>query len=68
MMLKREPKCRQCDRLSETVHHIEPIVRRPDLAFDQSNLLPCCKECHRLLDAGRLQPKPPPFQEWNGAM
>jgi len=68
MMLRNEPKCRSCGRLSETVHHLEPVVKRPDLAMDQRNCYPCCRECHRLLDAGLLKPKPPPFREWNGAM
>ncbi len=68
MMLKKEPRCRSCNRLSETVHHIEPVVRRPDLFWVQSNLYPCCRECHQHLDAGRIKPKPPPPSTWEGAM
>ena len=68
MMLKKEPRCRYCNRLSETVHHIEPVIRRPDLFWTQSNLTVCCRDCHHHLDAGRIKPKPPPPSTWNGAM
>lgn len=61
VIIRREPICRQCGKQVTTdVHHIEPVVRRPDLALVQSNLLPCCSECHHLLDQGLLKPKRDP--------
>jgi 5-methylcytosine-specific restriction protein A len=62
-VLRREPVCRQCGRRASTdVHHIESVRHRPDLALSWSNLLPCCKECHRRLDQKLVKPKrePPP--------
>jgi 5-methylcytosine-specific restriction endonuclease McrA len=68
-MLKSEPVCRQCQaRISTDVHHIEPVVRRPDLALSRSNLLPCCHECHLQLDRGILRPvRSPRLARWDGA-
>jgi 5-methylcytosine-specific restriction endonuclease McrA len=65
-VIRREPICRQCGRrASVECHHIEPVVRRPDLALTWTNLLPCCRECHRRLDRGVVKPKrePPPRPE-----
>jgi 5-methylcytosine-specific restriction endonuclease McrA len=31
---------------AEEVHHIAPLLQRPDLALDQSNLVCLCKRCH----------------------
>jgi hypothetical protein len=28
------------------VHHIQPVIDRPDLAHDWSNLAPLCEACH----------------------
>jgi len=60
-VLRREPVCRQCGRRAATdVHHIEPVRRRPDLAMTWSNLLPCCHNCHRRLDGGKVKPRREP--------
>ena len=32
------------------VHHIEPLVKRPDLAFDPENLAGLCCGCHRRIE------------------
>ena len=62
-VIRREPICRICSRRASTeVHHIESVRRRPDLALSWQNCLPCCAECHRRLDSGKVKPKlePPP--------
>jgi len=35
---------------SEEVHHIEPLAKRPDLAFDGSNLIALCRKCHEAVE------------------
>jgi 5-methylcytosine-specific restriction endonuclease McrA len=32
--------------LATEVHHVEPIGKRPDLAFRLENLVPLCTRCH----------------------
>lgn len=52
--------CRWClaqgsityDRLS--VHHIEPLVQRPELKDDDINLITLCSACHAAAEAGKL--------------
>jgi 5-methylcytosine-specific restriction endonuclease McrA len=44
-------ECQQCKeegRLSpaETVHHVQELKDRPDLALERANLRPLCHECH----------------------
>lgn len=33
------------------VHHVEPLIERPDLAFEWANLRPLCYPCHRKVEA-----------------
>lgn len=40
-----------------TVHHIEPILKRPDLALTKSNCMAICDECHYQEHHG-TKPKP----------
>jgi len=41
------PLCRYCRKApTEHVHHIEPVVEKPDLDFDWDNLFPACGLCH----------------------
>jgi len=35
---------------AESVHHIEPAWRRPDLAFAISNTIPICNNCHGYIE------------------
>ena len=56
LKLARDPLCEACLRLgvrrkTTQVHHIEPIVRRPELAFVMSNLLSLCGSCHMKIEA-----------------
>lgn len=69
VMIRREPICRQCrQRASTEVHHIEPVVRRPDLALTASNCIPVCERCHLDLDQKRIRPnRDPPPGRWDGA-
>jgi 5-methylcytosine-specific restriction enzyme A len=51
IVLADEPYCRRCRALglwepARTVHHVEPLRERPDLALDQSNAEPLCLSCH----------------------
>jgi len=40
--------CKERGMYSEavTVHHVEHVKKRPDLALTKSNLMSLCKECH----------------------
>jgi 5-methylcytosine-specific restriction protein A len=51
MHLAREPLCVECEKLGRLtpahhVDHIEPITRRPELAFEPSNWQSLCRSCH----------------------
>lgn len=35
-------------------HHIVPIAADETLAFDDSNLITLCRDCHKLADAGQI--------------
>jgi 5-methylcytosine-specific restriction endonuclease McrA len=40
-------RCRQCGRRTRLeVDHIEPVAKRPDLAFCLDNLQALCPRCH----------------------
>lgn len=44
-------ECQQCKREGKfspanTVHHIEPLLDRPDLALEDDNLESLCPACH----------------------
>lgn len=43
---------------SQHVHHIEPLGRRPDLAFELGNLAPLCAACHAQIEAMERQGRP----------
>ena len=47
-ILKRDDHtCGYCgDPQAHTVDHIQPVAVRPDLAYDPSNLVACCKKCN----------------------
>jgi len=36
--------------LGTQVHHIQPLIKRPDLAFDWSNLANLCGDCHARIE------------------
>lgn len=38
--------CMNCDNIIEDIHHIEPVHLHPEKAFDKSNLVGLCKQCH----------------------
>lgn len=45
-----ENKCQSCgSRANLSVHHIQPISKRPDLKDELSNLIILCKNCHQFL-------------------
>jgi len=57
-IISREPLCRRCSvegRLSpaQEVHHIVAVKDSPDLRLSQDNLMPLCRSCHRLVEAGK---------------
>ena len=39
--------------MAESVHHIEPIETRPDLAYCWDNLMSVCNHCHNRLDKSK---------------
>lgn len=54
----------ECQRCKEqggysrgnTVHHIEPLESKPELALAEDNLVTVCAACHNVLHPERLQP------------
>ena len=61
LLMSRHPLCadpfgrhREEGRIEPAteVHHIEPIWRRPEMAYCPQNLQPLCRRCHT-----RLEPK-----------
>lgn len=44
--------------LSTTVHHIRPLIDRPDLAFVGENLVALCGPCHNRVEAMERSGKP----------
>lgn len=40
--------CREAHRLTRAVlvHHIKPLRIAPELAYERSNLMPLCHDCH----------------------
>jgi 5-methylcytosine-specific restriction protein A len=56
LKLARDPLCEDCRERGRTepasqVHHVEPLVRRPDLAFEMGNLRSLCTTCHARREA-----------------
>jgi 5-methylcytosine-specific restriction endonuclease McrA len=54
--LAQSPLCEDCAahgcvEAATQVHHLEPIVRRPDLAFEMENLRSLCTTCHARREA-----------------
>jgi hypothetical protein len=45
--------CVACGRSADETHHIKPVSRRPDLARDETNMVPVCHECHGNVTAHR---------------
>jgi 5-methylcytosine-specific restriction endonuclease McrA len=43
---------------ADQVHHIEPLAKRPDLAFDPENLAGLCCGCHRRIEQMTRTGKP----------
>lgn len=41
-------QCREAHRLTRAtlVHHIKPLREHPELAYERSNLMPLCHDCH----------------------
>ncbi len=46
MILKRCPLCQLCGKVAEEIHHIKPVAKFPELAFETTNLVPLCTKCH----------------------
>ena len=51
LLARRGNKCESCGRQGDErtleLHHIKPIVERPDLAKDPDNIMLICTECHK---------------------
>lgn len=57
-VVREEPTCRLrivgiCTTVSTTADHIEPVVKRPDMAMERTNLRGSCAPCN---DARRNLP------------
>lgn len=56
LKLARDPLCADCRgrgfvEAATQVHHLEPLARRPDLAYAMANLLSLCTACHARREA-----------------
>jgi len=56
LKLSRDPLCEDCTEHglvvpAAQVHHLEPLVRRPDLAYAMENLRSLCTTCHARREA-----------------
>ena len=55
MKLRRDPLCQDCEDhgvvAATQVHHLQPLAKRPDLAFDFRNLRSLCTTCHAKREA-----------------
>ena len=51
VMTKFHGLCGYClKRPADTVHHIQALTQRPDLAFHDDNLCPICDICHKRME------------------
>lgn len=49
-LLAEDDLCRRCrERPGECVHHIEPVYKNPERAFDQTNITLLCSQCHDVM-------------------
>lgn len=54
LMFSLITKCEKCGELHNlTVHHVKPRQTHPELAFEPSNLVVLCQECHNIVHNGR---------------
>ena len=56
LKLAQDPLCEDCRehgvvRVAAQVHHLEPVITRPDLAFVLENLRSLCVPCHARREA-----------------
>lgn len=49
---------------ADTVHHKEPVRKRPDLALTKSNLLAVCDQCHYEIHHTRLHREQLNEEKW----
>lgn len=41
-------KCFDCQKVEpKDIHHVEPVYKNPELAFELSNVVALCEECHK---------------------
>lgn len=57
-VMREQPVCWLCEQRGDTteaemVHHIRAVSERPDMAFDDTNLVPLCNGCHRRVEAAQ---------------
>jgi 5-methylcytosine-specific restriction endonuclease McrA len=60
MKLAADPLCERClPRARVTpaseVHHVTPVLVRPDLGLDIANLESLCADCHSAIDKTRTR-------------
>jgi 5-methylcytosine-specific restriction endonuclease McrA len=55
--------CKQEHRLTRAVlaHHIKPLREHPELAYEPSNLMPLCHDCHERIHGRGIYQKPKGF-------
>jgi len=58
-ILKEHPYCYKCGiSIKEAeldIHHIVPARGNIDLFYDESNCIPICKSCHRIITAKEIK-------------
>lgn len=53
LKIKKNPLCEDCGAPAAEVHHVLPVVARPDLAFTLENLRSLCRDCHARQEKAR---------------
>lgn len=48
--LAQNPVCESCGYPADTVHHIQPVEKYPDLRLAIDNLMSLCRECHEKIE------------------
>lgn len=44
---KQNKICNYCDNLFKDLHHLKPVHKYPELAFEESNIVGVCEPCHK---------------------
>jgi len=61
--IAKHPLCEFCGQPAEQVHHVKPIHKAPELAYEFDNLISVCVTCHNRVEDTDERPEQPGFLE-----